>query len=219
MNLIIFGIPGAGKGTQSTFLAQQYQLQHLSTGDLLRDEIAQNTSIGQKAQTYVDMGQYVPDAIMNEILSKKLKIIKHNFILDGYPRTLSQVQFLEKVLADLHEKIDLVLYLDINEKIVVDRLLARIVCPKCKRVYNLKFLAPNSFNRCDDDGTTLIQRSDDRDVTKITVRLNTYQKETKPLINYYQNQGLLKMIDSNQDDQNVKDQLTTALLAKGQNYG
>lgn len=212
MNLIILGPPGAGKGTQSQFLAQKYNLKHLSTGDLFRYEIAQQTAIGKKAKVYVDNGQYVPDQIMNEIISKVLLTIKHNFILDGYPRTLLQVQWLDQVLLSLNEKITMVLYLDIDEKTVINRLVTRVTCPQCKAIYNLNFLQPKVTGICDNDGIKLVQRSDDSNQNTIITRLETYQKSTASLVKAYQARGLLKVLDANQDDDSIKAQIKSYLL-------
>lgn len=213
MNLIILGPPGSGKGTQSQFLKQQYNLQHLSTGDLFRDEIAKQSSIGKKSQIYINKGQYVPDKITNEIISNTLKMIKHNFILDGYPRTTSQVIWLDKVLISLKEKLTMVLYLNINEETVIKRLASRVTCPKCKAIYNLDFLPPSRSGICDNDGVKLIKRLDDSDKKIIITRLNTYKIETAPLVAFYQTRGLLKVIDANQDNSNIQSQIKSYLLS------
>lgn len=213
MNLIILGPPGSGKGTQSQFLQEQYNLKHLSTGDLFRDEIMKQSPIGKKAQAYVDKGQYVLDEITNEIISNTLKIIKHNFILDGYPRTTSQVVYLDKVLANLDENLSMVLYLDINEETVIKRLSSRITCPQCKAIYNLHFLPPKVNGICDNDGIKLIKRIDDSDEKTIINRLKTYKLATAPLVDSYQARGLLRTVDANQDNSNIKEQIKSYLLS------
>lgn len=213
MNLIILGPPGSGKGTQSQFLQEQYQLKHLSTGDLFRDEIMKQSSIGKKAQVYVDKGQYVPDEITNEIISSILKNIKHDFILDGYPRTTSQVAWLDKVLTSLDETISLVLYLDINEETVIKRLSLRVTCPQCKAIYNLSFLPPKVTGICDNDGVKLIKRIDDSNEETIITRLKTYKVATAPLVTSYQARGLLRTVDANQDNSSIKKQINSYLLS------
>lgn len=218
MNLIILGPPGAGKGTQSQFLKEQYNLNHLSTGDLFRDEIIKQSPVGKKAKLYVDKGQYVPDEIINEIISKTLKQIKNNFILDGYPRTISQVTWLDKILSNLNEKLSMVIYLDINEATVIKRLSSRVSCPQCKTIYNLNFLPPKITGICDKDGVKLIKRIDDSDEKTIITRLNTYKIATAPLVAAYQTRGLLRTVDANQDNSAIENQIKSYLLTlKGSN--
>lgn len=213
MNIIIFGPPGSGKGTQSDFLVKQYHFAHLSTGDLLRDEIAAKSEIGLAAKSFIDQGKYVPDDVMNGIIDSQITKIKDNFILDGYPRTLVQVKFLETVLQKINRKIDLVLYLDINEKTIIERLLARLICPKCKTTYNQVFLPPKIDNLCDKDKTPLIQRTDDSDQEKIIIRLNEYNKSTQPLVNYFKNQKILQVINANQNSEIIHQQLIKIIEA------
>lgn len=207
MNIIILGPPGSGKGTQSAFLVEQYQLVHLSTGDLLRDEITLQSEIGLSAKKYIDQGKYVPDEVMNDIIDSKISRIRDNFILDGYPRTVGQVKFLETVLQKNNRKIDLVLYLTISEKTIIERLLARLVCPTCKATYNKLFLPPKVDSLCDKDGTPLIQRTDDSDQEKIIFRLNEYNESTQPLVDYFKSQGILQVIDANQNSEIIHQQL------------
>lgn len=207
MNLIILGPPGSGKGTQSDFLVEQYHFVHLSTGDLLRDEIAEKSEIGLSAKSYMDQGKYVPDDVMNGIVENKIIKLKDNFILDGYPRTLAQVKFLETVLETINHQIDVVLYLEIKEQTIVDRLLARLVCPVCKTTYNKISMPPKVDTLCDKDQTPLIQRTDDSDQEKIATRLNEYNQSTQPLVDYFKSKGLLKVIDANQDNKTIHQQL------------
>lgn len=213
MNLIIMGPPGAGKGTQSEFLVRQYHLLHLSTGDLLREEMQQKTELGLKAKAYSDQGKYVPDDLMNKVVASKLSKIKTNFILDGYPRTSDQVKFLETVLKKMHEKIDFVLYLAVNEAAVIKRLQTRLICPVCKTTYNTISSPPKVANLCDNDQTPLVQRTDDSDRAKIITRLKTYQESTQPLVDYFKKQGNLKLIDANQSQELVHQELKKVIGA------
>lgn len=204
MNLIILGLPGAGKGTQSDFIVKKYGLIHLSTGDIFRNNIRNGTTLGIKAKAYMDAGIYVPDEITNNLVAARLQqpdIKTTDFILDGYPRTIDQANFLDQTLLTIKKPI-LVLYLAINEQTVIDRLSSRRVCLQCGRVYNLKFSPPKINNKCDIDNQTLIQRSDDKETT-IKTRLEIYKKETLPLVTYYQNKGLLKTIDANLENDKV----------------
>ncbi|MBE4704298.1 adenylate kinase [Spiroplasma platyhelix] len=213
MNLIILGPPGSGKGTQSDFLVEQYHFVHLSTGDLLRDEIVAKSEIGLSAKSFIDQGKYVPDDVMNGIIDNKITNLKDNFILDGYPRTIGQVKFLETVLQKINHKIDVVLYLEIKEQTIVDRLLARLVCPVCKTTYNRISMPPKVDTLCDKDQTPLIQRTDDTDSNKIVTRLNEYNVSTQPLVDYFRSKGLLKVIDANQDNTTIRQQLKQIIEA------
>lgn len=213
MNLIILGPPGSGKGTQSDFLVEQYHFVHLSTGDLLRNEMAEQTEIGLSAKSYIDQGKYVPDDVMNGIVANIINKLQDNFILDGYPRTLPQVKFLETTLNNINRKIDVVLYLDIHEKTIITRLLDRLVCPVCKTTYNRVSMPPKNDTLCDKDQTPLVQRSDDTDEKKIVTRLNEYKQSTQPLVAYFQEQGVLKVIDANQGTATIRQQLTQIIGA------
>lgn len=207
MNIIILGPPGSGKGTQSAFLVEHYQFVHLSTGDLLRDEITLQSEIGLLAKKYIDQGKYVPDDVMNSIIDSKISSMKDNFILDGYPRTVGQVKFLENVLQKNNRKIELVFFLTISKKTIIERLLARLVCPSCKATYNNIFLPPKVDSLCDKDKTQLIQRTDDSDQEKIIFRLNEYNESTQPLVDYFKNQGILQVVDANQSSEMIHQQL------------
>ncbi|MDQ7982864.1 MAG: adenylate kinase [Spiroplasma sp.] len=223
MNLIIMGPPGAGKGTQSEFLVNHYHLLHLSTGDLLREEIRQKTKLGLLAQDYLDQGKYFPDDLMNQVVATKLTKIKTNFILDGYPRTISQVKFLEKTLKQIKAKIDFVIYLQVSKDAIIKRLQTRLICPVCKATYNRISSPPKVDTLCDKDQTPLVQRTDDSDQTKIITRLQEYQQSTQPLIDYFKKQGTLKVINANQDKIVVNQQLEAIIdsvvnSAKGANY-
>lgn len=211
MNLIILGPPGSGKGTQSEFLVNKYNLIHLSTGDLLRDEIINKTEIGMNAKSYMDQGKYVPDDVMNNIIKNKIVELKNNFILDGYPRTVEQVNFLQNCLQGHNQKIDLVLYLRIEESKIIERLLSRQVCPKCKKTYNKVLLPPKVDNICDNDQTVLVQRTDDSDQQKVITRMKQYEDSTKPLVEYFQQQGILKVVDANLSSELIQNQLIKIL--------
>lgn len=213
MNLIILGLPGAGKGTQSNFIVKKYGLIHLSTGDIFRSNIKNGTALGIKAKGYIEKGQYVPDEITNNMVVARLQqpdIKTTDFILDGYPRTIEQADFLDKTLVNINKKI-LALYLAINEQTVIDRLSSRRVCLQCAHVYNLKFFPPKIKNTCDIDNQTLIQRLDDKKIT-IKTRLEIYKKETLPLVAYYQNRGWLKTIDANLENDKVRATIEQYLL-------
>src|SRR3989338_5702448 len=183
MQLVIFGSPGVGKGTLSDMLADKYKIPHISTGDIFREEIKSGNS---ELIQYVEKGLLVPDSVVNKIIEKALKQenYKNGFILDGYPRTTDQAEFLENVLWKLKKKIEFVLNLVASEETIIGRLTQRRVCSKCGTLYNLITMKPKKKNICDNCGSNIIQRKDDEPET-VRKRIQIYQEETSPLIQYY----------------------------------
>ena len=194
MQLIIFGAPGVGKGTVSGMLAHKYKIPHISTGDIFRSEISSGNS---ELKQYVEKGLLVPDMVVNKIVEKALKneAYRNGFILDGYPRTTEQAEFLENALWKLRKKIDLVLNLAASEEVIIKRLTARRNCGKCGAVYNLVTIKPKKKDMCDKCGSALVQRKDDEPET-VRKRIQVYQDETAPLIEYYKKKKLLADIDA-----------------------
>src|SRR3989338_5024151 len=183
MQLIIFGPPGVGKGTLSDMLAEKHKIPHISTGDIFRKEIKSGNS---ELIQYVEKGLLVPDSVVNKIVEKGLKQenCRNGFILDGYPRTIDQSEFLENVLWKLKKKIDLVLNLVASEEEIIKRLTARRNCGKCGAVYNLITMKPKKKDVCDKCGSQLVMRKDDEPETA-KKRIKVYQQETALLIDYY----------------------------------
>jgi len=194
MQLLVFGPPGVGKGTLSDMLANKYKIPHVSTGDIFRNEIKSGNS---ELVQYVEKGLLVPDMVVNKIIEKALKqdAYKKGFILDGYPRTTEQAEFLENVLWKLKKKVDLVLNLVASEEEIIKRLGARRNCSKCGAVYNLITIKPKKKDLCDNCGSALVQRKDDEPET-IRKRIQVYQEETSPLVEYYKKKKLLFDIDA-----------------------
>lgn len=194
MQLIIFGSPGVGKGTLSAMLAGKYKIPHLSTGDIFRAEIKSGNS---ELIQYVEKGLLVPDMVVNKIVEKALKQddYKNGFILDGYPRTTDQAEFLENVLWKLKKKIDVVLNLAAAEEEIVKRLTSRRNCAKCGAAYNLITMKPKKKDACDKCGSALVMRKDDEPET-VKKRIRVYQQETAPLIDYYKKKKMLLDIDA-----------------------
>ena len=194
MQLIIFGPPGVGKGTLSDILAEKYKVPHISTGDIFRNEIKSGNS---ELIQYVEKGLLVPDMVVNKIVEKGLKQenYKNGFILDGYPRTIDQAEFLENVLWKLKKRIDLVLNLVADEDTIVERLTQRRMCSKCGALYNLVTMKPKKKETCDKCNGQLIQRKDDEPET-VRKRIQVYQEETSSLIDYYKKKKLLVDIDA-----------------------
>ena len=194
MQLIIFGPPGVGKGTLSDMLAEKYKIPHISTGDIFRDEIKSGNS---ELIQYVEKGLLVPDMVVNKIIEKSLKQdnLKNGFILDGYPRTIDQAEFLENVLWKLKKKIDLVLNLVTTEETIIERSTQRRMCSKCGALYNLVTMKPKKKDTCNKCGSSLVMRKDDEPET-VRKRIQVYQEETEPLVDYYKKKKLLVDIDA-----------------------
>lgn len=207
MRLILMGAPGSGKGTYAEVLEKHFRIPHISTGVIIRDAIAKKTPMGVIAKTYIDKGNLVPDDIANEIVKERIKRkdCENGFMLDGYPRTLQQGENLAKTLEELGLELDAAINLEIDESLVVDRIINRRYCPKCGKGYNIKTIKPIVEGKCDICNTELFTREDDvEDV--IRSRLVVYNNLTKPLVGYYKKLGKLINIDSNRAiDEVVKD--------------
>ncbi len=196
-NLIFLGPPGAGKGTLSEELLRQVKLAHISTGDLLRAEIKNGTELGKKAKECVDNGKLVPDQVVTDMVAERLKNSDCNagFILDGFPRTVPQAELLKAELSRIGKKIDCVVYFAASEELLLERLTSRITCRKCAKNYNKTFMPPKQEGLCDSCGGELYQRPDDS-LETAKKRLEVYNTQTAPLIEFYKKEGLLMEIDS-----------------------
>lgn len=195
MNLILLGPPGAGKGTQAKRMSAEWGLAHVSTGDILRDAAKKGTPLGLKAKPLMDLGQLVPDEVVNGIIEEWLKgpDAQKGFVLDGFPRTLPQAEALEKALSTAGMKLDAVLSFDVPEGTLVERISGRRSCPKCGSVYHVVEHPPARSGFCDKDGEALIQRDDDT-AEKVKERNRVYEQKTAPLKAFYGEKGLLKAV-------------------------
>ena len=193
MKIIFLGPPGAGKGTYASRLTPILETPHISTGDIVRDEIKAQTELGNAIREYSDKGELVPDKIIIKLLAKRLSKAdcERGFILDGFPRTIKQAEALDKI-----SKIDLVINVNVPDEIIIKRLSNRIVCKRCGTIYNKLTLKPKRNNICDECGGQLYQREDDKPEV-IQERLNVYRKKTEPLTEYYRKKDLLKNVHCN----------------------
>lgn len=195
MNILLFGPPGSGKGTQSVLLVEQHGMKHISTGDLFRNAIKRSTSLGLEAKKYMDQGQLVPDTIVVGMVEEAFEGLKgKSFVLDGFPRTVPQAEALESMLENHHLAIDRAVFLDVPKSLLMERLTGRRICRSCGAVFHIKAKPSKSLGRCDDCGGELYQREDDKD-SVIDNRLEAYEKCTQPLKDYYEQLGSLAIVD------------------------
>ncbi|HIH10352.1 MAG TPA: adenylate kinase [Candidatus Diapherotrites archaeon] len=202
MNLVLLGPPGTGKGTIAKFIEVRFGTDHISTGDLLRQEVAEKTQAGKHIEPMMNSGQLVEDGLVLRILRKKLGSLKgKSFVLDGFPRNINQGKLLEKLLSDMCLELDLVLEIDSPQDIIVKRLSARRQCVKCMRIYGLD--VPSTVpGICDDCGSPTVLRKDDEPQV-VRERLRLYGSITKPLSEFYQKKGLIRRIDGNRSLQEI----------------
>ncbi|QWC00773.1 adenylate kinase [Mycoplasmatota bacterium] len=211
MNLLIMGKPGAGKGTQAKKILDHFNLTHISTGEIYREEIKKGSYIGQEAKKYLDQGNLVPDKMTNDIVQEVLTKTKfeNGFMLDGYPRTIAQAEALDEMLNDLDIKLTAVINVDVDDDIISDRMSGRRVCSNCGETYHLEYHPPKVEGICDVCGHHLIQRPDDLKESVLN-RLKIYKNKTQPLLDYYENKNLLLVIDG----ENSSDQVFEDILKK-----
>lgn len=197
-NIIFIAPPAAGKGTQSELLISKYGYEHISTGDLLRNEIKSGSDLGKELDSMMKSGSLISDEIVNKLLINALSNITKPFILDGYPRTISQALKLDEILASLNKSVDVVVYLDVEEELAMKRATGRLSCKSCNRIYHKYFSKPRVEGICDDCGSSLISRADDTPDT-FKVRYDTYMSNTKPLLDFYSNKNILVKVDANKE--------------------
>ena len=196
MKIIMLGAPGAGKGSQASRLATEYQLPHIATGDIFRANLKEETELGKRAKSFMDKGELVPDDITIAMLLERIhkEDCKNGYILDGFPRTIPQAEALKEALAKKDEKIDLALDVEASDELIIKRMAGRRTCPACGAIYHIVTLPPKTDGICDRCGADLIQRKDDNEET-VKNRLKIYHEVTKPLISYYKKEGILEEID------------------------
>ncbi len=208
MRMVLFGPPGAGKGTQAKMLAKELAIPHISTGDLLRQNVAEGTELGKQAKDYMNKGALVPDTLVTSMLEKRLdqKDLDKGFILDGYPRTINQAEVLEGLLTKRGLDIETVIYLDTSEPVIIKRLTGRLACSGCGTNFHVTNMPPKVPMTCDSCGSKLYQRQDDKEET-IRNRLAVYRKESEPLFKYYEAKGKLERLPADEDSKIVLDKI------------
>ncbi|MBI5025101.1 MAG: adenylate kinase [Candidatus Omnitrophica bacterium] len=206
MRLVLLGPPGAGKGTLAALLKESLKLVHISTGDMLREEMKKETPIGQEAKKFIEKGELVPDEFVIKLIEKKLtggKRVEHGYMLDGFPRTRKQAEDLDRILGEIRQPLDYALYMESTLPVIIQRLGGRRVCENCGALYHIRNKPPKKDKICDLCGGELYQRADDNEVT-IRTRMDVYLKSTRLVIDYYQAQGKLKKLDGDKDSEEVQ---------------
>ncbi len=215
MRLIFLGPPGAGKGTQAEELLQRLKISRISTGEILRQNVKDETSIGRKAKRYMEQGQLVPDEVVIQMTVERIaQDAKKGFVLDGFPRTLEQARRLDESLNELGSAIDLVINFETSESTIVERLSGRRICRKCGANYHIDNIPPRKVGICDRCGGRLYQRTDDKPET-IKKRLEVYRKSSSGIINYYRSRGVLETVSGDLDVERGYEALVKKLRERG----
>ena len=212
LNLILLGPPGAGKGTQAERLVEDFDLPYYATGEILRGAVKEGTELGRKAKEYMDRGDLVPDDVISGVIGERVESAEalDGFLLDGFPRTIAQAEALERALEPLGRRPTAVLSIEVPDEEVVRRLSGRRVCERNGHPYHVNFDPPKNAGFCDQDGSPLVQRDDDREET-VKHRLEVFHDQTAPLVDYYERQGLLRRFDGSRSPDEVHQHIRATL--------
>ncbi len=212
MKIIMLGAPGAGKGTQARLISEKYNIPQISTGDIFRANIRDNTPLGQKAKSYMDQGLLVPDQVTCDLVVDRISRddCSDGYILDGFPRTIPQAEALTEALKAQGTKIDYAIDVEVPDDNIVQRMSGRRACPKCGATFHIRYKMPVNEGMCDTCGSELVQREDDHPET-VQKRLDVYHSQTQPLIEYYEKQGVLHRVDGTRDMETVFQAICSAL--------
>ncbi len=212
MRIVLLGAPGAGKGTQAQSISNKYKIPHISTGDIFRKNISEGTVLGKTAKRYMDAGQLVPDQLTLDLIEDRLKQAdcKNGYLLDGYPRTVVQAEFLEALLKQHNRALDAALLIAVPREVIIERLSGRRVCQSCGATFHVKNKPPAKKDICDVCGNPLIHRADDSRET-VEARLDVYEDQTSPLIKFYEDKGILKAVDGTQAINQIFKEITEIL--------
>ncbi len=215
MKIIMLGAPGAGKGTQAERIAEKYKIPHISTGDIFRANMKEETELGKRAKVFIDQGMLVPDSLTIDLLMDRIsrEDCKDGYILDGFPRTIPQAESLTEALQLKGDKIDFALDIDVPDENIISRMSGRRACLKCGSTYHIVYAAPRNEGICDKCGSALILRDDDAPET-VKKRLTVYHTQTKPLISYYSQKGILFSVDGTKNMEDVFQDIVTILGAQ-----
>ena len=204
MKIVMLGAPGAGKGTQAKMIAKEYAIPHISTGDIFRANIKEGTELGKEAKAYMDKGELVPDELTVRILLDRVSKddCANGYVLDGFPRTIPQAEVLDSELAKMNDHIDFAIDVEVPDENIVRRMGGRRACLKCGATYHIEHIPPKKEGICDTCGSELVLRDDDKEET-VKKRLAVYHEQTQPLIDFYNNKGVLKEVDGTVDSAEV----------------
>lgn len=204
MKIIMLGAPGAGKGTQADKICAKYNIPHISTGDIFRANIKNNTELGQKAKSYMDKGELVPDELVVDLVVDRIKAddCTNGYVLDGFPRTIPQAEALDAALAAINDKVDYAINVEVPDENIINRMSGRRACVACGATYHIVHIPTKVEGVCDKCGAELILRDDDKPET-VKNRLNVYHEQTQPLIDFYKNKGVLAEVDGTVDMEDV----------------